>query len=295
MADLLMTIDNSDVCAARTVGTSLSNRVAMVWHRCKTKINRLLRNVPHESTRRFPYDIMEMIIAHLTNDLHALKACSLTCYSWYIAAAPHIHHTHTLCNGTRDESWRGLKSLSMLHRFGLASFVKEIRVKQRDPWFVPQAFSSRDLRYFSAFASVHTLELEGLEIHRFIPGIECYFGHLSPTLRSIRLRNPRCTPRQLSHFLSLFSNLDDINIAFPKPLFNTSIPGTELVPFSAPKLQGRLELRHFDWVETWTDLIASCGDLRFHHMDLNLVGGCAPVLFGACAETLETLRCSVSK
>jgi len=240
-----------------------------------------------------------MIIAYLTRDLDVLKACSLTSRSWYTAAVPHIHHTLTLRDNARGESHRGLKSLSALHGFGLAPLIKDIRVSGQwgewGAWFVPQAFSARNLRHFSAFANVQTLRLEALEIHSFIPGIERYFGHFSPTLRSIRLWSPCCTPRQLSHFLSLFSNLDDVNIGFPNNPSHTSTSDTELIPFSAPKLRGKLELHGSDWAETWTDLIASCGGLRFRCMILRSVGGCAPLLFGACAETLETLGCSVSK
>jgi len=240
-----------------------------------------------------------MIIAHLTRDLDALKACSLTCRSWCIAAVPRIHHTLTLLDNARDESRYGLNPLSALHGLGLASLIKGIRVSGRFPewgaWFVPQAFSPDDLRHFSAFANVQTLKLEAPEIHSFVPGVECYFGHLSPTLRSIDLWRPHCTPRQLSYFLSLFPNLDNVNIYSLKQPSNTTTPDTELVPFSAPKLRGRLELYDFDWVETWTDLITSCGGLRFHYMDLCWVGGCVPFLLGACAETLETLECSLSK
>ena len=240
-----------------------------------------------------------MITAHLTHDLDVLKACSLTCRSWYIAVAPHIHHTLTLNDKACDESRCGLKPLSALHGLGLAPLIKEIRVSggwsEWGAWFVPQAFSPRDLRYFSAFANVQTLKLESLKIHDFIPGAERYFGHLSPTLRSIRLWSPCCTPRQLSHFLSLFPNLDNVNIYSLKQSSNTTTPDTELVPFSTPRLRGRLELFAFDRIETWKDLITLCGGLRFNYMDLRVVGDCAPFLLRACAKTLETLGCSVRK
>jgi len=284
---------------AVTVGRSLSNDQG------QDETNHLPGSAPPESriayrsTHRLPCEIVEMIVAYLTHDLDVLKACSLACRSWYIAAVPHIHHTLTLGDDGHDESRQGLKPLSVLHGFGLASLIKKIQVKQgsvlNEPWFVPWAFGPDDLRHFSAFANVRTLVFHILEISEFIPGAEQYFGHLSSTIRSIVLVLPRCTPRQLSHFLSLFSNLDNIDIAFHEQLPNTTTPDTDLVPFSAPKLQGRLELRNFDWVETWTDLIASCGGLRFRYMDLHCVEGCAPVLLGACAETLETLRCSVRK
>jgi hypothetical protein len=95
----------------------------------------------------------------------------------------------------------------------------------------------------------------------------------------------------LSHFLSLFPNLDDIAIwdLFTYPP-NVTIPDIKPVPFSTLRLQGRLVLRGFESVETWMRLVASDGGLQFHYMDLWRVGGCGPVLFEACAETLEMLR-----
>ena len=172
--------------------------------------------------------------------------------------------------------------------------VKEIRVEQwwgKAGWFVPRAFSHHDLRYFSALTNVHTLNIQRLKIYHFLPAVDRYFGHFSHTLRSITLFDPKCTPRQLSHFISLFPSLEDIRIdGGDASSPGITIPDTALVPFSAPKLQGRLTLHHFHWVETWTDLIALCGGLRFHHMDLRGSVSCAAILLKACAETLESLR-----
>jgi hypothetical protein len=272
---------------------NLSNCLRIVWPRAKASINRLLGNTPselriaHDSAGRPPYEIMEMIIAYIAHDFRTLKAVSLTCRSWYIAAVPHLHHTFPL------RIYDGLARLSNLHQLGLMPLVKEIQVWQfcQIPWFTPQTFSHRSLSYFSAFTNVQTLVPGCLDISSFIPGIERYFGHFSPTLRSIALISPTCTPRQLSHFLSLFPNLDDIaiwechNHPPDGPTFDTG-----LVPFSTPKLRGRLMLHCSAFVETWTSLIASGGGPQFHYMDLHGVGHCAPVLFEACAETLETLR-----
>jgi len=223
-------VNGSDLCVVRTLGINLSiHEMITVWRRGKAKVNRLLVNAPpemrttRESTCPLPYEIVEMIIAHLTHNLEALKACSLTCHSWYIVAVPHLHHTLRLGSGRHSVTRNKLKPLFRLHELGLTPLVREIRVRQFScsrPWFVPEEFSRRTLRYFSAFTNVQTLQLGELEIYRFVPGIQHYFQHFSPTLRSITLSYPRCTPRQLSHFLSLFSNLDNIEI---RGGFHTSI------------------------------------------------------------------------
>jgi len=77
--------------------------------------------------------------------------------------------------GRPDTICGKLKLLPELHKLGLMPFVREIRVEQSwsiSSWFVPQAFSRRDLRYFSAFANVHTMELQRLKIYQFISGVE---------------------------------------------------------------------------------------------------------------------------
>ena len=272
--------------------------MVIIWHRGKAKAVRLLGNARtvHKKSRGFPYEIVEMIIAHLVRDLCTLKACSLTCRPWYTAAVPHIHHTLVLKGKSLGTARGGLKSLSKLHKPSLIPLVEEIWVLQGWPlWFKPQVFGRRDLHLFSALANVHTLRFQELEIYRFIPGIERYFGQFSPTLRSIALFEPRCIPRQLSYFLSLFSTLDDIEISGGyTPQFQRTLPDPELVPFFTPKLRGRLTLNSFDWVKSWTYLTTSYGCLRFRYMDLYGAESCGPILLKACAETLETLRLSLT-
>lgn len=270
------------------------------WRRGKAAVGRLLDNAPpktrtaHESTSCFPYEITEMIVAYLTHDLDALKACSLTCRSWYTVAVSHIHHTLILGRKTPEKPRDKLKILSKLQERGLMPLVKEIRVSARYSWYplsAPGAFSHNCLRYYSAFTNVQTLRLDHLDISSFAPAIGRYFEHFSPTLRSIALWNPRCTSRQLSHFLSLFSNLDDIYIRrIYTYALEMSAPDTALVPHSPPKLRGQLTLHSFFWPETWTDLINLCGGLHFRHVDLFKVADCAPILLNACAQTVETIR-----
>ena len=172
--------------------------------------------------------------------------------------------------------------------------VKKIQVEQLgsldSQWFMPEAFNPDTLHYFSRFANVETLKIQGLNICRFMPRVEGYFGHLAPALRSITLHYPiYATQKQLAFFLSLFSNLNDVDIRQPF-LSTTSGLNWKLVPFSSPKFRGKLTLCNFRSIEGCTHLIAASDGLRFRHMDLREVAGCAPTLLGACTETLESLR-----
>ena len=271
----------------------------MAWHRGKAKIKRLFGIAPtkaramRQETYRLPFEIVEMIIAHLTYDLDALKACSLTCRFWYAIAVLHIHHTLVLKGKIVDTARRRLKPLSKLHELGLIHLVKEIQVGQLTGpvgWFGPEAFSSNRLFQFSTFTNVHTLRIQGLNIDRFMPSIKCYFQQFLPTLRSISLYYPTCSaPRHLSYFLSLFPNLENIDI---RQFLTRNIPvlSPELISYPAPRFRGQLTLHNFLSTEAWTCLIDVCGGIRFRHMVLRKVGACAPIVLAACTETLETLR-----
>jgi len=275
----------------------------ILWHRGKATVNRLTGNAPpktrrtRESTFRLPYEIVEMITAHLTSDLATLKACSLTCRSWYALVLPRIHHTLLLGEEETKTHRDNLRQLSRLHKLGLAPLVKEILVKQGDwdeNWLLPRTFKNHDLRYFSAFNNVHTLKIQRLDNRNFMPNIKRYFEQFSQSLRSIALFSPwYIQPQELSYFLSLFPNLDDINITCFRPLIYPYFD-SDLVPFSAPKLRGDLTLRASSSIEIWSYLIAACGGLRFRYMELYRVGDCAHTLLEECAGTLETLKFHVA-
>jgi len=298
-------MNGSNLGTILTAGMGVSTFLTAIWHQGKALVNHLLghpspTSTTQESTRRISthrlsHALVEIVVAHLAHDIGALKACSLTCRSWYIAAVPLIHHALVL---NLAGSWIVYRSLlepiSKLYELDLIHLVKSIQVAQEPGlgWrLLPQSFTDRDLQHFSALANVHTLKIQCLEIYRFIPDIEHHFGHFSQTLRSLTLWQPYCTPQQLSHFLSLFSNLDDVGIRNAQTYASNPIgPDVELVRFSTPKLRGRLALYGSPSVEIWTDIVTSCGGIRFRHMDLRMSTGCAPILFNGCADTLETLR-----
>lgn len=270
-------------------GLNLIARI--IWYRIRAKIDRVLHHrqvanahpVQHSNT--LPHEIVQMIIGLLVHDVRTLKACSLTCHSWYIAALPHIHRTLVLRGRNR-----GLNALSDRHALGLSPFTKEIGIEQAIPdshWFLPQFFSHQDSRPFFTFTNVQNLRVQRLDIAAFFPEFIQYFGHLSSTLRSLTLHAPRCNALQLSHFISLFPNLDDIAIRYIRAA--PAVLGEVHAPYSTSKLRGRLELVSSDTVEIWEHLATQCG-LRFRSVYFWDVTKCVPVILTACAKTLETLR-----
>jgi len=236
-----------------------------------------------------------MIVTHLIYEKTSLLACSLTCHSWHIATIPHLHHTliittYDLCT---DKKFVWPKPLRDMRKFGLLPLVKKFQVygkPYRVNGFSPRLFSCCTLRHFSALVNVQELGIDYLNIPKFMPRIRRYFGHFSLTVRSLALREPKGSCRQIIYFIGLFQQLEDLKL-----LYKRSEPREEplddltLVPPFAPPLCGRLTMTSFTRVELVKAMIDLFGGLRFCYMDLCNVDG-MQLLLDTCAKTLETLR-----
>ena len=238
-----------------------------------------------------------MIITHLIYDMESLLACSLTCYSWYIASVPHLHHTLITWSRSwlyesrigwptllQNASKLGLLPLTKKFRFHATSFRRH-RISSR-------RFNRRILSQFSALTNVQDLRLDNLDIPSFMPRVWRYFGHFSPTVRSLFLESPRGSRREIIFFIGLFQHLQDLT------LFNTRAFGLweseptgdpSLTPTFAPPLRGRLVIFRFKRVDLLKDMIHFFGGIRFRNMEFLDVGE-SRLLLGACAGTLETVR-----
>ena len=235
-----------------------------------------------------------MIIAHLIYDTHSLHTCSLTCYSWYIASVPHLHHTLT----TRPPRWFGKrgwpKPLQNGSDLGLLPLVKKFKLNGTDysnPVFSLKQFNRHILRHFSALTNVQDLAIDNLDIPGFMPMVQRYFGHFLPTVCSLTLRDPFGSRRQILYFIGLFEYLEDLTLIADVFVSRQSESAGDLtlVPPFAPPLRGRLVIHSFTRVGLWEDMIHLFGGIRFRYMDLIRVDE-TRLLLGACAGTLETLR-----
>jgi hypothetical protein len=278
--------------------------VKRVWYRTLASIRRMISRSasPETSTTgpsyitRLPAEILKMIIDHLICDSCTLLACSLTCYSWYIIVAPHIHHTlvtktHPWYADT-DPKWP--KPLRNMHIVGLLPFVKKFHIRGAGvcgtPTFSPKLLSWCTLYHFTALTNVQELGIDYLDIPSFIPRIRWYFGHFSLTVRSLALREPKGSRRQIIYFIGIFKHLEDLKLIYDK-VDSQDEPAEDptLVPPFIPPLRGRLTVVRLPRARILKDMIELFGGIRFRYMDLfNVVG--TRLLLDACAETLETLR-----
>ena len=271
-------------------------------NRTKAKTKSFFRGGPPKvSTARpslitnLPQDIVETILSHLIYDTPALLACSLTCYSWYIAAVSHLHHSLTIDNECflhrwpKKRHWPG--TLERLYDLGLLPLVKRLRVRlDYDHKFSPKRLRGRSMRYFSAFTNLQELAICHLQVSRLMPKIRWCFGHLSLTLRSLALKKPMGSCRQILYFVGLFPNLQDFKLEqdFTGDEQESTADVT-LTPLSTPPLRGWLTLTYCTKRILLREMITLFGGLRFRHMDLFGVTF-VRVLLSACTETLETVR-----
>ena len=245
---------------------------------------------------KLPLEVVQMMIAHLIYDRRSLLVCSLTCYSWYIAAVPHLHNTlvATTCSWCSNQTLRWPKPLGNAHRLGLLPLVRKFQLHERPDYgeggFSPRQFSCRVLRQWFGLTNVQELGLDNLEIPRFIPKIRRYFGHFLPTVRTLALRDPRGSRRQIIYFIGMFQHLQDLKLLYDWAEFQKEpVNDLTLIPTFVPPLRGRLTMTCFTRVGLLEDMIDLFRGIRFRHMDLFYVQGMR-FLLDACAETLETLR-----
>ena len=163
-----------------------------------------------------------MIIAYLIYDTSSLLVCSLTCRSWYITTVPHLHHTLVtsvyVVHG--DERCWWPDSFQCMHKLGLFPFIKKFHVPglegnlARPRTFSPTQFDHHILHQFLSLVNIQELRIDNLDIPSFMPKIRWYFGHFTPMVRSLALREPKGSRRQIIFFIGLFQHLEDLKLLY---------------------------------------------------------------------------------
>jgi len=214
-----------------TIGFELLTK--RVWCRSLVGIRRIhftglppeIPNTRLSSTTKLPLEIVQMMVAYLIYDRSSLLACSLTCYSWYIAAAPHLHHTliTTTCSWCPSQRLRWPKPLWKAHRLGLLPLVRKLQLhagpRHNESGISPKQFDCRIIRRWFGLINVQELGIDNLEIPKFIPRIRQFFGHFLLTVRSLALRDPRGSHHQVLYFIGLFQHLEDLKLLYDSVKF----------------------------------------------------------------------------
>jgi hypothetical protein len=167
----------------------LANRL---WYRTKAKINLLFGGGTQEASTtqpsKFPQELVELIISHLIHDKRTLLACSMTSYSWYIAAVPHLHHTLTTDNDPLSNGANGKylwpRPLRKSYNLGLLPLVKRLRIRSGERPF--NEFAPKKARLACPGLLFRTHEPPGTR-NRLPPSIQLYAKH--PTVFRASLAN----------------------------------------------------------------------------------------------------------
>ena len=170
-------------------------------------------------TAGLPMEVIEMIVAYLIYEKPSLIACSLTCRSWYIAVVPHLHHTFIAPIGHlfQRQEYMWPRPLLCKHKLGLLPLVKAFCIGTDGIDSVklsPELFNRRILRQICLLTNVQQLGINYLDIPSFIPRIRQYFGHFLPTVRTLSLREPRGSRRQVIFFIGLFQHLENLKLIY---------------------------------------------------------------------------------
>lgn len=274
--------------------------VDLIWYRFVTLVWRVYSGVPFlgaPTTRSspaagLPLDLIETVVAYLTYDTCSLRACTLTCYLWYIAAAPHLHRA-LICPAHSLPQDRYTWPLPLIERekLGLLPLVKTFWVRgdiTHRVAFSPLPPSWHILLPLFRLTNINQLRIDYLDIPSFIPCIQLYPGHFLPTLRGLALTDPNGSCREIIYFIGLFQHLQDLKLYVWRIHREEPVGGPTLIPPFIPPLRGLLTIKGSAEVNLFKDMINLFGGLRFRHMDLFEVDTMR-LLLDACAKTLESV------
>ena len=279
--------------------------LANAWKTCFSMGASVPREAPvtlPSSTTRFPRELVDEIFAYLIYDKPSLLACSLTCWSWYIAAVPHLHHTLVIythycythyCYAPKELEWP--TPLRKAGKLGLLPLVKRLRIKAAGYPFPQGQFSLADfgrftLRHWLRLTNVQELCIESLDIPSFMSRVQHWFRNFLPTVRSLALKEPKGSCRRITFFIGLFQHLEDLKLLYGVADSKEEVEDDPtLVPLHVPPLRGRLTMTCFRRVGILRAMIDLFGGMRFRHLDLFNVDG-TRLLLVACAKTLGSLR-----
>jgi hypothetical protein len=171
----------------------------------------------------------------------------------------------------------------------LLPFVRTVLIRRgRSSGFSQKQFDYRTLRQSSALTNVQRLEIDDLDIPSFMPKLQKYFRPFLPTVRSLRLKEPKGSNRQIIFFIGLFQNLENLSLCQQGP--SSGVPEDQtLTPSCTPPLQGRLAVLNWAVAGLFKDMVQLFGQINFSVMNLFAVEE-TKYLLRACAKTLEVLQ-----
>jgi len=270
-------------------------------------IQRRVDNISKQFTgggwKNLPQELVDEIMAHLLDNLAALKACSLTCKRLFGATRPLIHR-RLVCRGSRPNLPKPKISLFSSRkrlpgaferlidkdRLGILHYTRHLTLGPTD--ITGPRYNPRDIQeylpYLRSITKLHSLALVNFHIPPFTQVFDEYFGMFTNTLRHLEMRFPEGAERDLLYTVSQFHLLEDLTIV-SSPGQIVLRPG-HFVPTitKSPPLRGNLALAKGRSSELSDGLAAFPGGLNFRSLELSRCK-CPQALLAACGRTTTSI------
>ena len=280
-----------------TTATAIEPFLKRVLHRNRAGIQKMCSGGTSPGTHttcsspamRLPHEIIEIIFTYFASDFRTLWSCSLTCYSWYIAAVPRINPILTIIVDPRGQKLWHRDFIQDTQKLGSLPLVKFLQIRSNSEGFSPKRFNYSIPRKFLKPNHIQRLEIDNLDIPSFMSKIPRYFGPFLPTLRALYLKAPKGSNRQIIFFVGSFPYLQDLSLQCCRSYKKKPKEDLRLVPPFTPPLQGRLMVR--DWTKEglFQEMVRLFGGIGFRVMSLfNVVE--MQFLLRTCARTLRLVE-----
>jgi hypothetical protein len=251
---------------------------------------------------RLPPELVDKILGYISDDLPALKACSLTCKTMLDSAHPLIGGWLYLTSTRNRKSYgRSMKSLLKrpkkspdsferlvaADRQGLLQHTRHLVVRIGLSPLTPE-FLQPSTPYFRSIDKLQTLAIDHLDLRILMPVFNDCFGMFTHSLRGLDIKHVWDTENHLLCFISQFPLLDDLSIRSCYALYLYASSSFS-VPQTSPPLRGHL---HLSLIMDSQGLCAALarlpGGLKFTSLELKGCGKPTAILT-ACRSTLRSV------
>ena len=232
---------------------------------------------------RLPQELVDCIVDYVSEDRSTLFACTRLSRTWYIAARAHLYRTFTVLDFAGFDAADDLQRMKMIH---LVRKIVVVRQIHQTDFFLPEMMS-----HLYTFTHLQELDIRYLEVGPPLLWLHEHCEILKSTVRTLTLRYPRGSIKELLCFISLFSGLENLTVDSIDRDFDmeTFVPVLE----TSPPLTGRLALTGIFDQEFMSGLVSFPKGVNFRTVDLQFCGEVQTIVDG-CAGTMKRFICHPS-
>ena len=256
-----------------------------IWFNCKHLTRKLKRalGICKAGSVRLPQEIVDCILDYVSEDRPTLFACTHLSRTWCIGARVHLHRTYKVTDSAEIDAINDLQSMGTIHL--VRKIVVARRAYQIDP-FVPNMAAR-----LNAFLHLQDLDIKYLNVGDLLTWLPQHCDILKSTVRSLTLRYPTGSTKQILCLVNLFSGLE--NLTVDNIEYGSTSEAVTPIPESSPPLTGRLTLTGILDQEFMSGLASLQKELKFRTLDLQFCGEAQEVI-DSCAGTMRRFICHPS-